>query len=102
LRDGDAALLQAAARSVSRRAASSSVFAVGEHPLDRLEIADGLAELLALLGVVDGLLERGRRDADRLRRDADAPAVERHHRDLEALVLSRRSSASAGTRSRRT
>ena len=33
--------------------------------------------------IVDEIL----RDADRLARDADAPAVERHHRHLEALVL---------------
>ena len=59
---------------------------VGEHELDGLVLRDGDAEALALLRVGDRLLERGARDAERLRGDADAPAVERGHRDLEALA----------------
>ena len=60
--------------------------AVGHEPLDGLELGDGLAELPPILGVDDRLFERGRGDADGLRADADAAAVERHHRDLKALV----------------
>ena len=48
---------------------------------------DGRAERAPVLRVAHALLERGARDADGLRADADAPAVERHHRDLEAFVL---------------
>ena len=62
--------------------------AVGEHPLDRLVVGDRLAERLVLLGVRERRVERGLADAERLRRDRDAPAVERPHRDLEAVARS--------------
>ena len=51
-----------------------------------LEGDDALAELLALLGILDGLVERALRDADGLRSDADTTAVKRAHGDLEALA----------------
>ena len=80
---------------------------VGEQELDRLVLGDGRVERLARLRVmrrleeercysrhkqaVDGgcaqprrRLERRARDAERLRRDADPPAVERRHGDLES------------------
>jgi hypothetical protein len=47
---------------------------VGEHPLDRLVVGDRLAEGVARLGVGQRLVERGLADAERLRRDGDAPA----------------------------
>src|SRR4051812_48340985 len=54
---------------------------VRELLLDRLERADRTAERLALPGVRRRDVERGLRDPDRLRRDADAPGVERAQRD---------------------
>jgi hypothetical protein len=60
---------------------------VGELLLDHLEGADGRAEGLALAGVGERGLVGGARDADRLRRDADAAGVEHGHRDREALAL---------------
>ena len=54
---------------------------------DRLLEADRLAELDALLGVIDCRFVCALRDAERLRRDADAAAVQRRHRDLEALTF---------------
>ena len=54
---------------------------------DRLLEADRLAELDALLGVIDRRFVCALRDAERLRRDADAAAVQRRHRDLEALTF---------------
>ncbi len=50
-------------------------------------VGERLAELLALLGVGERLLESALGDADRLGRDADAAAVERRHGDLEALAV---------------
>jgi hypothetical protein len=50
-------------------------------------ILDRTAEGLPLLGVRDREIERAPRDPERLRRDADPPAVERGHRDLEPLAL---------------
>ncbi len=55
--------------------------------LDRLEFGDRLPERVPLLRVVARDVVRGLRDPDRLRRDPDAPAVERRHGDPEALVL---------------
>ena len=46
-----------------------------------------LAERLPLLRVRARDVVRGLRDAERLRRDPDPAAVERRHRDAEALVL---------------
>ena len=46
-----------------------------------------LAERVALLRVLARDVVRGLRDADRLRGDPDPPAVERRHRDAEALAL---------------
>ena len=60
---------------------------VGDLELDRLEVGDGLAERDALVGVADREIQRALRDAERLRRDADAAAVERGHGDGEALAL---------------
>ena len=59
---------------------------------DALLGRDGLAELDALLRVLDGLLaqrvlKRALGDAQRLRGDADASAVQRGHGNLEALAL---------------
>src|SRR5436190_5330073 len=60
---------------------------VGELELDRLMFRDGLAEGLPFQRVVGRVLEGGARDAERLRRHADAPAVERAHSDLETIAL---------------
>ncbi len=58
---------------------------VGELEADALIEADWLAELDALLGVFDRRFIRALRDAQRLRRNTDAAAVQRCHRDFEAL-----------------
>src|SRR5581483_7006806 len=57
-----------------------------ELMLDRLEFGDGLAELLALFRVLDGVVERALREADHLRANPDAPLVERFDRDLVAFA----------------
>ena len=54
---------------------------------DVLLLADGLSELNTLLGVLHGGLIGPLGDAQRLGRDADAPAVQGGHGDLEALAL---------------
>ena len=54
---------------------------------DALLGRDGLAELDALLGIAQRLLKRALGDAQGLRGDADASAVQRGHGDLEALAL---------------
>src|SRR5208283_702713 len=58
---------------------------VGELPLDRLVARERAAEGLPLLRILQRRLERGPPDPDRLRGDPDPPAVERFHRDLEAV-----------------
>jgi UDPglucose 6-dehydrogenase len=60
---------------------------VGEHELHALEVADRLAELLALLGVRDGGVERSLGDADRLRADHRAGVVEGLEGRAEAGAL---------------
>ena len=60
---------------------------VGELPLDRLEVRDALTERVALLRVLARDVVGRLRDAERLRGDTDPAAVERRHRDGEALVL---------------
>src|SRR5690606_3909996 len=60
---------------------------VGELEADALELVDRAPEGLALVRVAARGLERGAGDADRLRRDPDAAAVERRHRHHEALAL---------------
>ena len=54
---------------------------------DALLGRDGLAELDALLGIAQRVLKRALGDAQRLRGDADASAVQRGHGNLEALAL---------------
>ncbi len=60
---------------------------IGDHPLDRLELGEGLAELPPLLCVGHRRLERSPGDPDRLRGDPDPPPVQRRHGDPEALPL---------------
>ena len=55
---------------------------VGELELDRLVLADRLAEGLAHLAVGDRLIERGLRKPDAARRDIDAPELEPAQRML--------------------
>ena len=59
---------------------------VGEHPLDRLVVGDRLTELLAPLRVSDRLGNRRLADAERLRGNRHASALQRPHREPEALV----------------
>ncbi len=60
---------------------------VGEHPLDGLEFADGFAEGFAGAGVFDGFIEGALGQADGLRGDADAAAIESGESDLQALAF---------------
>jgi len=60
---------------------------VSEHELDGLEFGDGLAKGFAGLGKFDGLVEGALGEADGLRGDADAPAVESGKGDFEALAF---------------
>src|SRR2546429_9693069 len=60
---------------------------VGQHDLDPLDGRDRLSELASLLGVADGGVERGLRDAHRLRADRGPRAIERAERDAKALAL---------------
>ena len=60
---------------------------VREHELDGLVLRDGHVEGLAQLRVIARLLEGGPADADGLRGDADAPAVQGAHGDLESVAL---------------
>src|SRR5215212_696597 len=59
---------------------------LGDHRLHELEGADRPPELLALLGVGDGGVERALADAHAPRRDGVAARVEGAHRDLEAVA----------------
>src|SRR6185369_1467387 len=58
---------------------------VGQLELDRLEVADRSAELLALLGVGQRSLESPLGNAERLGSNADPAPVESLHGDLEPL-----------------
>jgi hypothetical protein len=60
---------------------------VGEHELDALELGDRLAELLALLDIAGGVVERALGDAQRLGGDGDPGVVEGLHRRGEAGAL---------------
>src|SRR5262249_36709928 len=57
------------------------------HELDRLELADRLSKLLALVGVVDRVLERRAGDPHREHRGERAAVVQRLHGDPEAVAL---------------
>src|ERR1035438_5907270 len=61
---------------------------VGQLPLDRLEIADRLAKLLALLRILQGRLVRALRHAQRQRGDRNAAAVKHTHGVGEPLPFS--------------
>ena len=54
--------------------------------LDALKLRDGLAELLALLGIGQRMIQRALRQPQHLRADADAPFVQRLDGDLVALA----------------
>ena len=60
---------------------------LGQLELGVLELGDTLAELDALLGVLDGLLHGALAQTQSLRGDTDTAAVQRLHGDLEALAL---------------
>src|SRR3954454_5694849 len=59
----------------------------GQRERDRLVLDDLLAELLALLGVVQRVLVGGPRDAQRLGADGRAAGLEALHRGLAAAAL---------------
>src|SRR6058998_3570681 len=76
-----------ASRAVGQRAGRLDLgLHVGELVGDRLEAGDRPAERGALAGVARGDVERRLGDADRLRGDADPPAVERGQRDAHPLA----------------
>jgi hypothetical protein len=60
---------------------------IRKHELDGLEFGDGLAEGSAGTGEFDGCVEGSLGEADGLRGDADAPAVESGEGDFEALAF---------------
>src|SRR6185437_10504361 len=60
---------------------------VGQLVLDRLEVRDAMAEGTPLSRIGPRHVIAGLRDAECLRCDTDAAAVERAHRDAEAAVL---------------
>ena len=60
---------------------------VGEHELDGLEFGDGFAEGFAGASEFDGFVEGGLGEADGLRGDADASAIEGGESDFEALAF---------------
>ncbi len=60
---------------------------VRELVLDRLEVGDAMPERAPLGRILARDLVSGLGDPERLRRDADAPAVERSHRHPETTVL---------------
>ena len=71
---------------------------VGEVVADRLVAPDRLAERLAVLGVLQGVLERGAADAEGPRRHLDPPGLQPAHHLREAAALARRRAAPiAGT-----
>ena len=59
---------------------------IGQHGLDQLEMGDGLAELLALAGIVQRLLHQPFGDADAQGGDVDAATLQHLHGGLEALT----------------
>ena len=60
---------------------------VGQSKLHRLMLEDRHPEGLAFLGIAQRGFEGGARHAKRLRRNADAPALEPRQRDLVALAF---------------
>ena len=60
---------------------------VGQLELRRLEIGQRLAELLALDDIARRRLQAGAGAAQRAGADIDAPAIEPHHGDLEAVAF---------------
>src|SRR5688500_1000186 len=79
--DLDAGLVQQLARGLG------AGVHVGQHRADHLEVADALAELLAVPCVRRCDLESTLRDADGLRRDPRPAAIERAHRDVKAVAF---------------
>ena len=57
-----------------------------QHKLSVLELGDGSAELAPILDVLHRLVDGTLGDAQCLSGDADAPTVQGHHGNLEALV----------------
>src|SRR5665213_2745061 len=60
---------------------------VSEHPLYSLEVANGFSKCAALLGIGYRSLQRSLRDADCLRRDAHATAIQKFQGNLQALAF---------------
>ena len=60
--------------------------AVGDRGLRQLQVAERRAEQLSRRGVLDHLVQRAAREAERRGADGRAEDVERRHRDLEALA----------------
>src|SRR5208337_199359 len=60
---------------------------VGEHELDGLEFGDGFAEGFAGAGEFDGFVEGALGEANGLRGDADASAIESGESDFQALAF---------------
>src|SRR5690606_35652108 len=60
---------------------------IGQHESHALVVDDGLAELLALFGVLDGGVECGLSQPGRDRRDTEPPGVEGLESDAEARAF---------------
>ena len=84
---GDVGLLQLGGGVDQEPGAAQLGGHVGNLEGHVLLLADGLAELNPLLGVLHGGLIGPLGDAQRLSRDADTAAVQGGHGDLEALAL---------------
>ncbi len=60
---------------------------IGKHPLNGLELRDGLAEGLSFFGIRQSVLERGLGQPERKGADAEAPAIEGGKRLVQALTF---------------
>jgi hypothetical protein len=60
---------------------------IGKHPLDGLEFADGLPKGSAGARVSRGFVEGALGEADTLRGDANASAIESGERNAKALAF---------------
>ena len=83
---GDAVVFLVVCRAAEQTGGLHLGLEVGHLELRVLELADALAELFALLGVLDGLVHSTLGDAEGLAGDTDTATVEGLHGEAEALA----------------